>query len=279
MRLAIFIALLLSASASAESTVGMCFAFPDSGTLNIFEVEAKLPVKTCMIVLFADEHGPAHEAGLQGYDVITHVGGELISSFEVASEAFAKAAPGKPISVLYQRPVVRGQRVNWRRLRTKVTPVEKIEFLKKVVISEENPATASTIYRFHEDKPKLPESTQLEVLLVKTDGITTPVLKPIYVGDIDWLFARRLTFITDSDRIEITPDDWGRDNTHKQTWEWCHVAGPEDSPERKALEALANQKLISVVFHGEDYYSEYNVKLYEGYKASLMMDYLKEVLR
>ena len=254
-----------SVSVAAESTVGALLQSATEKACEIDGVETKLPVTPAVLIFYADELGAAHAAGLQLDDLITHVDGERVTSAEAASNAFKSAEPGKAISVMIRRPIVRNYNVNWRRRSVKVTPTTYVEFLRAAVESEVSPNTGATIHRFHADPKGLAKRTGLDVQIVETKDVVAPVLNVTYVGDLDWLFVRKLTFVTATKRIDVTPDlqSWKRHNDHKTTWEWCSLIGSPGSPERESLDALAGFELDSVVFHGDEFYHDEPTKVYE----------------
>jgi serine protease Do len=67
--------------------------------------DIKLPVKIGLILLQVEAHGPAANAGLQKYDVITHVNGKSVRTIEQFRAVVESLELGKEYKVTGYRAI------------------------------------------------------------------------------------------------------------------------------------------------------------------------------
>lgn len=261
----------------AESTIGCLLFVPPTGAIDLGDKgELELPVAQSIVVGFADPAGPAYKAGLRAFDVITHIEGQSIENEKVALEIIAKLDAGRPATFKYQRPSIARSRIAWHNRTARVKPIDRIVFLKGVVVSYEHPPTGAIHHTHYSERAATHRVTQITAGLVEDSGRTTPFLGATYVAE-DWLFAKKLIFVCGNDRVEVEPLEWHHENAADVIWEWSITPAQDGSTARECLEAVSRGEVDNVVFNGQTYYHEHPVSPYEAYKARVLLDYWRLV--
>jgi hypothetical protein len=261
----------------AESTIGCMLFVPPTGSIDLGEKgELELPVVQSIVVGFADPVGPAYKAGIRDMDIITHIEGQAIENEQMAVKIIRNLEQGKRANFKYQRPVVARNRVIWHRRTARVEPMDRLAFLKGTIVAYEHPPTGALHHTHYSERAVKNRVTQVTAGLIENDARTTPFLGATHVAE-ESLFPRRLTFVTQNERIEVEPPQWHSEFSADVIWEWSITSAPDKSDALKALEAVARGEVSEVVFTGSTYYHTHPVSPYEAYKARVLLDYWRMV--
>ncbi len=236
-----------------------------------------LPTQRGVIVKGVWDGGPADKAGLQALDVITHVGGQRVSTEAEASEALASAAVGKEVKLRIYRPQGTKVKVRWRRRAVDVTPCAYGEFLASQFDSEFDEIARVTRYQMKnvEYDPKK-GGTGVVFWVEQPAGKPGYAVMRVRYNAEDWLFVRHALFTFGGHRVQLEGLSFTRDNTSR-IWEWCDLRcdGSDHSEAVRGLIArLATGEDCTMVLFGEKYRHDEDLPSLVGGQARVIENFL-----
>lgn len=214
----------------------------------------KLPVKIGLVLLHVEAHGPAANAKLQKYDVITNVNGKTVRTVEEFRTEVESLTVGKQYKVIgYHGVNVRGKTA-WKKGTVNVTPVTRKDLFVNAMASKDDEVNDTTRFKHKDSAEFVNTESEFYCYFVSSAGLTPSLrIRIQYVSD-DWLFIRRFTIKADDATFEIDVSGLGnvdRDFEGGKIWEWHDR--PADENNLKMLDEILRSKRVILRCEGDKY--------------------------
>lgn len=221
--------------------------------------ENRIPIKAGITVLYVEHGGPAEQAKIQPFDVITHVGSSQIKSSADYVAAIGSLEVGKVYSFKVLRPVNN----RWVAGTVKVKPSTVLEIWKGAMEFGED-AVEQFDFMQHARTPKVDARSEIYVYATGTKGPKPRLWLQVQYVAKDWLFIDQIIIRKGENRYEIPLDKLKvkRDNNGGKIWEWRVL---EVTPEiRKCLDDIREIGKATVRYVGADYVKDRDLNVDEA---------------
>ena len=219
------------------------------------KLNIKLPVKTGLVIVHVEPRGPAANALLRKYDVITHINKKLVRNLEEFKVAATALTKDKQCEIGGYRAVVGARgKTTWKKGSVKVMPVTYRELVMNAMRSVKDEVRGTTTFKHVDSAEFVNSGSDFYCYFISSAGLNpTLAFRIQYVAE-DWLFIRKFTIKADDATFEIDVSRLGsveQDNSGGKIWEW--YSRVVEGKDREMLEAISKAERVILRCEGDKY--------------------------
>jgi hypothetical protein len=255
-----------------RATIGASVISIDSITDELKSNDAKLPIKSGVLVVSVIANSPASQAGLKALDLIQSINGKPVKTVEDFTNAIDSLDVDEICTVAGYGYGVVSRKAFWKRGDVKVKTKAWRDIIVGSLDKTVDDIANKTVYR----PPGMPkfvnDKSYLGLYIIETLNAGPMLRMKLYFVAKDWLFIESMTVKTDSNTFTIKFNEINEVERHVGNGisEWVDRAIGDK--EREMFEAIADSNSATLRLNGRQFHEDRDLSAEEVSNVKIMLE-------